>query len=269
MDSLFLQALLAGAGISLAAAPLGCFVVWRRLSYFGSTIAHSGLLGAAAGLLLSIDPTVGVIVTAILLSVMLTLLQRRRALPSDALLGILAHASLAAGFIVAGLLGGSRIDLMGYLFGDVLAVSDRDLAWIYGGGALVLGVTVWIWRPLLAMSVHEELAQAEGVNVARANAVFMVLLAITVALAMKVVGILLIASLLVIPAAAARPFSSTPEMMAVIATVVAIAAVAAGLGAAFWLDQPAGPAIVLVLAVFFALSLAGSLRAGAGQGQAQ
>ncbi|MEC9367684.1 MAG: metal ABC transporter permease [Pseudomonadota bacterium] len=261
MDDLFTKALLAGVGVSLAAAPLGCFVVWRRMSYFGSTIAHSGLLGAAAGLLLAIDPTIGVIVVAVLLAALLAALQRQRTLPSDTLLGILAHVSLAAGFIVAGMLGGSRIDLMSYLFGDVLAVSSRDLVWIYGGGATVLALAMWVWRPLLAMSVHEELAQAEGVNVPLANAVFMLLLAVTVALAMKVVGILLIASLLVIPAAAARPFSSTPEQMAALAALIAAAAVGAGLASAFWLDLPAGPSIVMMLALLFGLSLFGNLRA--------
>ncbi len=254
LDSLFLNAIAAGVGVALVAAPLGCFIVWRRMAYYGSTIAHSGLLGVAVGLFLAIDVTVGVIAVALALSALLYGLQRQRMLPQDTLLGILAHVALAAGLIVASALGGSRLDLMGYLFGDILSVGDDDLIWIYGGGAAVLALTAWIWRPLLALSVHEELAAAEGVPTTRAAALFMLLLAVTVALAMKLVGILLITSLLMIPAAAARPFASTPERMAVIAAAIASLSVVAGIGTSLALDTPAGPTIVMVLAALFAVS---------------
>ena len=216
-DDLVIKALIAGIGVALVAAPLGCFIVWRRMAYFGATIAHSGLLGVGLGLFLAIDPAIGIIAVAIALAALLYALQRQHLVPQDTLLGILAHVSLAAGLIVAAMLGGNRLDLMGYLFGDILSVGTRDLIWIYGAGAAILGVMAWIWRPLLALSVHEELAAAEGANVTRISAIFMLLLAFTVALAMKLVGILLIASLLVIPAAAAaRAFSATPERMALI-----------------------------------------------------
>ncbi len=253
-DDLVVKALVAGVGIALVAAPLGCFIVWRRMAYFGATIAHSGLLGVAAGLFLAIDPAIGIVAVAVSLAALLYALRRQNALPQDTLLGILAHVSLAAGLIVAAMLAGNRLDLMGYLFGDILSVGNRDLIWIYGAGAVILGVTGWIWRPLLALSVHEELAAAEGVDVARTSAIFMLLLAFTVALAMKLVGILLITSLLVIPAAAARAFSATPERMAAIAGVIAVLSVIAGLGASLWLDTPAGPSIVLAMAVFFTFS---------------
>ncbi len=255
MSDFILKAVLAGIGVAMVAAPLGCFVVWRRMAYFGSTIAHSGLLGVALGLLLAVDVTLGVMGVAVAVGVLLALLQRQRLLPSDTLLGILAHVSLAGGLIAASMLGGSRLDLMGYLFGDILAVSDRDLVWVYAGGAAVMAVMIWFWRPLLAMSVHEELAAAEGVNVALVSGAFMLLLAFTVAVAMKLVGILLIASLLIIPAAAARPFSATPERMAVLAALVAALGVVGGIALSFWIDTPAGPSIVVVLTGLFALSL--------------
>ena len=254
LDDFLLKAVIAGVGVAIVAAPLGCFIVWRRMSYFGATIAHSGLLGVAVGLLLAIDLTIGVIAVAVALGAILTLLQRSTTLPSDTILGILAHVALAGGLIASSALGGNRFDLMGYLFGDILAVNEHDLMWIYGGGMIILGVTAWIWRPLLAISVHEELARAEGVNAARASALFMLLLAFTVALAMKLVGILLIASLLVIPPAAARPFSSTPERMALIAGLVSSLGVMGGIAASLWLDTPAGPTIVIVLAFLFAAS---------------
>jgi zinc transport system permease protein len=261
LDDFLLKAMIAGVGVAIVAAPLGCFIVWRRMSYFGATIAHSGLLGVAVGLLLAIDLTIGVIAVAVALGAILTLLQRSTTLPSDTILGILAHVALAGGLIAASTLGGNRFDLMGYLFGDILAVNERDLVWIYGGGVVILGVTAWIWRPLLAVSVHEELARAEGVNAARASALFMLLLAFTVALAMKLVGILLIASLLVIPPATARPFSSTPERMALIAALVSSVGVIGGIAASLWLDTPAGPTIVVVLALLFTASF---LRGGLG-----
>lgn len=262
LDGFLIKASLAGIGVAIIAAPLGCFIVWRQMAYFGATIAHSGLLGVAVGLLLAIDLTIGVVAVALALAAILTLLRRSTTLPQDTILGILAHVALAGGLIAASALGGNRFDLMGYLFGDILAVGDRDLLWIYGGGAVILTVTAWIWRPLLAISVHEDLARAEGVNAARVNALFMLLLAFTVALAMKLVGILLIASLLVIPAAAARPFSSTPEQMAVISALVAALGVLGGIAASFWFDAPAGPAIVMALAFLFMISfIRGSLGA--------
>jgi len=259
-EGFVLKALLAGVGIAVVAAPLGCFIVWRRMAYFGATIAHSGLLGVAVGLALSIDLTIGVIAVALALSALLLGLQRQRLLPTDTLLGILAHVALAAGLIAASLLSEGRLDLMGYLFGDILAVTDQDLYWIFGGGAVILALTIWIWRPLLAVSMHEELAVAEGIPAGWISAAFMLLLALTVALAMKLVGILLIASLLIIPAATARPFARTPEQMAVIAAVVAALGVVLGLGASLTADTPAGPSIVMALAVLFTLSLFQSFR---------
>lgn len=257
LDDFPIRAVIAGIGVALIAAPLGCFVVWRRMAYFGAAIAHSGLLGVAAGLLLAIDPFIGVIAVTLGVAAILTLLRHSAALPSDTILGVLAHVALAGGLIAASALGSNEFDLMDTMFGDILSVNDSDLLWIYGGGAVILTVTAWIWRPLLAISVHEELARAEGVNAARIHALFMVLLAFTVALAMKLVGILLIASLLIIPAATARPFSSTPERMAVIAAVIASFGVVGGIAASFWLGTPAGPTIVIALTLIFILSFIG------------
>jgi zinc transport system permease protein len=178
---------------------------------------------------------------------LLVLLGRQRVVPMDSLLGILSHAALAAGIVAASWLSGQRLDLMGYLFGDVLAVSGIDLLWLSVGGALVLGVIAALWRTLVAVAVNEELAQAEGLPVKRAEAALVVLLALTVAIAMKIVGVLLIIAFLVMPAAAARPFASTPEAMAIIAAVIGGVGAALGLGLSMSADVPGGPAIVLVL----------------------
>ncbi|MGO9170424.1 MAG: metal ABC transporter permease [Rhodomicrobium sp.] len=263
LDDFLIRAALAGVGTAILAAPLGCFVVWRRMAYFGETVAYSGLLGVALGFLLGIDLTLGVIATSIAMALLLTGFQNQRAIPYDTLLGILAHTSLAAGLIAASFVGGARLDLMGYLFGDILAVSKAGIAWIWGGAAAVLAALFWLWRPLLAMTVNEDLAAAEGVPVRRTGTAFILLIAVTVALAMKAIGILLITSLMIFPAAVARPFAKTPEQMAVLAGVSAAAAVLGGLFLSLKLDTAAGPSIVLALAVqfFFVAAPALAIRA--------
>ncbi|MBJ7534518.1 metal ABC transporter permease [Rhodomicrobium vannielii ATCC 17100] len=251
LDDFVTRAVLAGLGAAALAAPLGCFVVWRRMAYFGETVAYSGLLGVALGFLLGVDLTLGVIVTAIAMALLLSGLQTQRAIPYDTLLGILAHVALASGLIAANFVSGARLDLMGYLFGDILAVSRADVFWIWGGAAAVLAALALLWRPLLALTVHEELAAAEGVRVRRTETAFILLIAVTVALAMKVIGILLITSLMIFPAAVARPFAKTPEQMAALAALAAAVAVAGGLFLSLKLDTAAGPSIVLALAALF------------------
>jgi zinc transport system permease protein len=251
LDNFLIRAALAGIGAAVLAAPLGCFVVWRRMAYFGETVAYSGLLGVSLGLLLGIDLTLGVIATAIAMALLLTGFQAQRAIPYDTLLGILAHTALAAGLIAAAFAGSARLDLMGYLFGDILAVSKADIAWIWGGAAAVLAALFWLWRPLLAMTVNEDLAAAEGLPVRRTGTAFILLIAVTVALAMKVIGILLITSLMIFPAAVARPFAKTPEQMAVLSGLAAAAAVLLGLFLSLKLDTAAGPSIVAALAAMF------------------
>ena len=256
IDDFFLRALLAGIGVALVAAPLGCFVVWRRMAYFGATLAHSALLGIALGILLGINPSLGIAASSVAVALVVVTFERQRLIGRDTLLGILAHAGLAIGLVALSFIEGVRIDLMAYLFGDILAVSPRDLAWIAGGGAAVLATLALIWRPLLAITLHEEMARAEGVRVVPVQLAFMLSLAVTIAIAMKVVGILLIVSLLIIPAAAARPFARTPEQMALGAAAIGALSATGGLAASLAWDTPAGPSIVVVATVLVALGLA-------------
>ena len=210
-EPFFLRAVLAGIGIAVVAGPIGCFVVWRRMAYFGESLAHSGLLGVAIGLFFGIDTTIGVIATCLIMAMLLIVLQRQRILASDTLLGILSHGSLALGLIVASVMTWVRFDLTSLLFGDILSVSESDIAWVWVGGAMALGIVAWLWRHLLAITVHEELAMAEGVPARWVEIGFMFLIAFTIAIAMKIVGILLMTALLIIPAAAARKLARTPE----------------------------------------------------------
>tara|TARA_R110000787_G_scaffold211281_2_gene321044 strand:- start:95777 stop:96592 length:816 start_codon:yes stop_codon:yes gene_type:complete len=260
MDDFLLRALLAGIGVAIVAGPLGCFIVWRRMAYFGDTMAHSALLGAALSVLLDINVTAGVFMIAVMGAGALILLQRRQPLSTDALLGILSHSMLALGIVIVAGMTWLRIDIMAFLFGDILAVTGVDLMVIWGGAVAVLAGLMLIWRPLLAGTVNMELAAAEGLNPERARIVFMLLLAAVIAIAMKVVGILLITSLLIIPAATARRFASGPEVMAVLAAVIGVLAVIGGLMGSFTWDTPSGPSIVVCAAVLFALSLLGGAR---------
>ncbi|MDS4073869.1 MAG: metal ABC transporter permease [Defluviicoccus sp.] len=255
LETFFIRAVIAGIGVALVAGPLGCFIVWRRMAYFGDAMAHSALLGVALGFLLDIEPSVGIIAVASLIALSLAALQRRGALAVDTLLGIFAHAALSLGLVVLGLMVWLRLDLMAYLFGDILAVTWAEIGWIYFGGACVLAVLTLIWRPLLAATVHADLAQAEGVPVAAAQTAFMLLIALIIALAIKLVGVLLITSLLIIPAAAARRFARTPEQMAVGASLIGAAAVVAGLLISLNWDIASGPAIVVAASAAFAASL--------------
>ncbi|MCG5511614.1 MULTISPECIES: zinc ABC transporter permease subunit ZnuB [Ectothiorhodospira] len=253
MDDFIVRALLGGMAVALVAGPLGSFVVWRRMAYFGDTLAHSALLGVALGFLIGLNVNLTVVILCVTLALVLMLLQRQRRLATDTLLGILAHSSLSLGLVAVAFLEGVRIDLMAYLFGDILAVSHEDLIWIFLGGVLALGMLAALWRPLLAITVHEDLARVEGVRVTLVSMGFMLLMALVIAVAMKVVGILLITSLMIIPAAAARRLSSTPERMALFAALIGCLAVAGGLWGSLTWDTPAGPSIVVAAALLFAV----------------
>lgn len=265
MHDFVMRALLAGLGVAVIAGPLGCFVVWRRMAYFGEALAHSALLGVTLGFLLDVAPGVGIAVFCLLFALALTLLERQRALATDTLLGLLAHSALAIGLVTVSLMENLRIDLMAYLFGDVLAVSSADLLVLLAVVVLVLTLLVWRWRELLAVTVSEELAAVEGVPVTAIKLLLTLLVAGFIAIGMKVVGMLLIISLLIIPAAAARRLASTPEQMAVAASVLGMAAVVGGLAGSVRWDVPAGPAMVVAAAGLFTVSLL--LPRGTGTGR--
>ncbi|OBZ93820.1 membrane protein [Pararhizobium polonicum] len=254
-DDFFTRALIAGIGLAITVGPLGCFVIWRRMAYFGDTMAHSALLGVALSLLFNLNLMISVFIVAAAVSLLLLLLQKRGALSTDALLGILSHSALSIGLVMVAFMTWVRIDLVGFLFGDILAVSEADIDLVWGGGILVLAAIVYLWRPLLASTVNPELAEAEGLQPERARLYFMLLMALVIAIAMKIVGILLITSLLIIPAATARRFATSPEIMAVLASVIGALAVTGGLFGSLHFDTPSGPSIVVAAMGLFVLSL--------------
>ncbi|MBE9485783.1 MAG: metal ABC transporter permease [Desulfuromonadales bacterium] len=253
LDDFMLRALVGGLGVALVAGPFGSFVVWRRLAYFGDTLAHSALLGVALGFLLEINLTLGILVVCQLLAILLFFSQRQRQLASDTLLGILSHGALSLGLVALAFMEDVRVDLVAYLFGDILAIGTADLGWIFGGGGLASVGLLFLWKPLLAITIHEDLARVEGVPVDRINWAFLALIALAVAVMMKVVGLLLVTSLLIIPAATARRFAATPEMMALLASLIGCLAVGGGLYGSFYWDSPAGPSIVVAACMLFLL----------------
>lgn len=255
------RALAAGVGLAVVAAPLGCVVVWRRMSYAGETLAQASLLGVALGLGLRLDPTLPVIAAAVAAAIVIILFGRQKLLSLDSVLGLMHHATLALGYIAIAMIKGSG-DLTGYLFGDILAVTSKDLIWVFGGGGLVLAVTLYLWKPLVRLALHEDLAAAEGINPGRVRAAFDIMLAVTIAIAMKILGILLVMAFLIVPAVAARPLASTPDRMALGAAAISAISVVFGIALSYQYDIPGGgaPCIVLVMTAFAALSLMAARR---------
>lgn len=254
MDDFLWRALLAGLAVATMAGSLGVFLLWRRMAFFGDTLAHSALLGVTLGLLAGGSSNTWIVAVCLAVALGLLYLQANPTLGTDTLLAILAHSTLAAGTVALAFLPGVRVDLLGYLFGDILAVSTADVGLAWGLAVLVVAAMAWLWRPLLAIAVHPELAQVEGKPVWPAHAAYMLLVALMVAVAMKLVGVLLLTALLIIPAAAARRFAHTPEQMAGLAILVGILALVGGLVLSLHWDTPAGPSIVLAAGLLFLLT---------------
>ena len=254
-DDFIIRAFAAGIGLALITGPLGCFIIWRRLSYFGDTIAHSALLGVVIAYAMNFNLILAVFAVSCFIALSLLFLQKRTNLPDDALLGLLAHSVLAIGLVLLGILSFIRIDLMGLLFGDILSVNITDVLFVWIGGSIVLMVLILIWRPLFAATVNLELAKAEGLNADLANAIFTILIASVIAISIKIVGILLITGLLIIPAAASRNLSSTPIQMAIISSVIGLVSVVLGLQTSMIWNSPTGPTILAIALGVFILTL--------------
>ena len=254
-DDFFVRALIAGIGIAIIAGPIGCFVVWRRLAYYGDTLAHSGLLGVTLGFILGINMSLSVFIISTTIAFLLLLLQKKTKLTGDALLGLLAHSSLAIGLVIIAIASSIRIDLMGLLFGDILSVSNNDIILIWGGGVLILIVLFFIWKSLFAATVNYDLAKAEGMSPDTSNYIFTILIAGVIAISIKMIGVLLITGLLLIPPAMSRNFSLSPKEMVVFSIIGGVISVIIGLFGSLEFNTPSGPSIIVVSLILFFLSL--------------
>ncbi len=254
-DDFFIRALIAGVGIALVTGPLGCFIIWRRLAFFGDTLAHSALLGVTLAFTFDVSISLSVFIISSIIALILLRLQKNTKLPGDALLGLLAHSSLALGLVVIGFLSFIRFDIMGFLFGDILAVSNTDLITIWVGGAIILLILKSIWKPLFASTVNYDLAQAEGMSPEKANAIFTVLLAAIIAISIKMVGLLLITGMFIMPAAMARNLSNNPKQMVILSIIGGLLSVLIGLFSSLELNTASGPSIITAALFLFVLSL--------------
>jgi zinc transport system permease protein len=255
LDDFLMRAALAGVGLSLATGPLGSFVVWRRMAYFGDATAHAAILGVALALAFDLPVGFGTLIVALAMAFTVSTLAAR-GWAMDTTLGVLAHSALAFGLVAVSFVPGVRTDLSAWLFGDILAVSRTDLAFIWGGAVMVVALLVWRWQALLTATLNEDLAHASGLNPDRERLILTLALAVVVAVAIKVVGALLIAAMLIVPAAAARGLARNPETMAVLATLIGAVSALAGLQLSLWQDTPAGPSIIAAAAILFTFSAA-------------
>ena len=254
-DDFFIRAIFAGVGIAIVSGPLGCLVIWRRLSYFGDTLSHSALLGVTLAYSFNLNIAFSVFVISAVVALLLINLQKRTKLAGDSLLGLLAHSTLAIGLVLIGFLSYIRFDLMGLLFGDILAVTIEDIALVWVGGFVILGILYFIWKSLFSATVNYDLSAAEGMRPEVSNFIFTLLLAGVIALSIKMIGALLITGLLLIPAATARNISNTPNQMVFLATLVGIISVIAGLFTSLELNTSSGPTIIVVALILFIISL--------------
>ena len=254
-DDFFIRELIAGVGIALVTGPLGCFIIWRRLSFFGDTLAHAALLGVTMAVFFEINIAFSVFLISSVVALILLKLQQTTKLPGDALLGLLAHSSLAVGLVVIGFLTSIRFDVMGLLFGDILAVNQYDLLLIWIGGALILLILKFIWRPLFASTVNYELAEAEGMKPDKFNAIFTVLMAAVIAISIKIVGLLLITGMLIMPAAMGRNLSNNPQQMVILSVIAGWVSVIIGLFSSLQFNTPSGPSIITAALILFCFSL--------------
>ncbi len=260
LDDFMTRAILAGLGLVLATGALGSFVVWRRMAYFGDSLAHAAILGVALSFVSPVPLYMGTLLVAVGMALLVSWLAGRGQ-AMDSVLGVIAHSALALGLVAVSFVPSLRVDLQAFLFGDILAVGRSDLAWIWIGVISVLGVLIWRWQRLVTVTVNEELAMAAGIRPGVERLVLAIAMALVVAIAIRIVGALLISAMLIIPAAAARGFARTPEQMAFIASLFGAVSVIAGLNASLRFDTPAGPSIIVAAAAIYAISLMGWRKA--------
>ncbi|WP_428095821.1 metal ABC transporter permease [Candidatus Thioglobus sp.] len=254
MEDFIFRTLIAALGISIVAGSLGCFVIWKRMSYFSESISHSALLGVSLGLASGLGIHTGLVIVSVIFAGLIVVLQQRQLLSNDAILGIFSHIALSLGIVVLSIVGGANTDYFALLFGDILSVSNQDIVWIYAVLMIVVGLLIFFWQRLLLLTLNEELAIAQGLNRNAYRLLFMLMIALTVSVSVQIVGVLLITSLLIIPPAVARMFTHSPASMALASIGISIVAVFLGLGASMFYDLATGPMIVIALGILFVIS---------------
>ncbi len=249
---LLLPSILAGILIAVSSGALGCFVVWRRMAFFSDTLAHSAILGTALALIVDIDVIYGLLAYGAVVALVLARFDQKLQVSSDTLLAIIAQGSLALGILLLPF-AGTSINIEALLFGDILAINWRDVVVTTVICVVILLSLFVAWQPLLTLSINEDLAATEGIAVTRYKALLFLLLAALVAVAVQIVGVLLISALVLVPAATARRLAHTPLQMLLIAPAIGAISVFLGFFGAYQLNTATGPSIVIAAIVIWLL----------------
>lgn len=255
MTDCILKALLAGIGIAIISGPIGSVMMWRRMTYFGDALAHATLLGASIAIILNINIYCGLIAISLIIATLLTIITEQQKFTNDATLSILSHIILAVGLISATLSKNTRIDLLGYLYGDILSISSMDVIYIYVIDIIILSILSLVWDKLVFITIHKELAIAEGIKEKTIKWLFILLVSLIFIVATRLVGILLINSLLIIPCSIAKMWAKSTKQMAVLGSIFGCITIVIGIIAALIWDLPTGPAIVVSSALLFLIAL--------------
>jgi len=256
LDDFLVRSVIAGLIMVAIAAPMGCLMVWQRLAFLSDTLGHAAVMGVGLGLLLEVTPVFGVLAVALLIVFALNRVNSFNSALSETTLAIISHTGLAGGIILVGLLPAQAVNLEAILFGDLLATTRADLTWLLITTVVLLLLLLHHWRSFVAVSVSREIAQAEGIEVRKVHLLMYIMIALLVAVMMKVMGVLLIAAMLVIPTSSARLFSRSPEQMVAVSALYGLGALAGGISSSFHFDWQTGPAIVVSATLLLLITLA-------------
>ncbi|KDB19613.1 metal ABC transporter permease [Wolbachia endosymbiont of Glossina morsitans morsitans] len=249
----FINSLVAVVVISLVTGALGSFMIWQRLSYLGDSLSHSSLLGVALALIFEISPSLSIMLIAITFAILLSL-NFNRLYSADTILNIVTNVVLSSSLILMSFLPSGNNSIISSLFGDILTLDQSDIVLIFLTSAVVTLILIFRWRYWLMISINQDLAVVEKINVNFVRLEFLITLAIFIAIAAKLIGILLVAAFLLIPAASARLISKTPMEMIIVATVFSVISGISGLMLSASFDLLTGPAIILVAAVYLIIA---------------
>ena len=256
LDDFLVRSVIAGLIMVVIAAPMGCLMVWQRLAFLSDTLGHAAVMGVGLGLLLEVTPVFGVLAVALLIVFSLNRVNSFNSALSETTLAIISHTGLAGGIILVGLLPAQSVNLEAILFGDLLATTSADLTRLLITTVVLLLLLLHYWRSFVAVSVSREIAQAEGIEVRKVQLLMYIMIALLVAVMMKVMGVLLIAAMLVIPTSSARLFSRSPEQMVAVSALYGLGALAGGISSSFHFDWQTGPAIVVSATLLLLITLA-------------
>jgi zinc transport system permease protein len=249
------RALIASVMVGILCPFIGNFVVLRKMSFFSDAIAHAAFAGIAAGLLLGIDMSISSVAVAVLIALIIAFLSEKTALSHDTVIGIAFSGAIAAGLLIIGMMKGYRADLFTFLFGDILAITGADLFLIFIVGVLTILILLIFFKPFLQITFNRDLARVEGINVRLFEYMLFIIIAVVVTISLKIIGIILVTSLLIVPAAAAKNIASSMKRLFMISCLFGVVSGIVGLVGSVYLDTASGPTIVMVSIVIFFLTM--------------